>query len=199
MSLLVRLIAERTQPLYAPPAAPLSGQDRRLAIAPLSNSDLRDWPAAHYATLIRLLTGRLRCQVLLIGSPAQAACLDAIAADSGAGRLVENLAGRTSFAELPDILRKTNLVICNNSGIAHLAASLGLRVLAIYSGSHQPQEWGPRGAQARTITHPVPCAPCGFDRLADCTHDHMCMRDLLPETVFEQALGWLENGTRATK
>jgi ADP-heptose:LPS heptosyltransferase len=36
-------------------------------------------------------------------------------------------------------------VISNNSGVAHLAAACGAPTLTIYSGSHQPQEWGPRG------------------------------------------------------
>jgi ADP-heptose:LPS heptosyltransferase len=194
-SLLVRLIAERMQPLYAPAVTPPSGPSRTIAIAPVSNSDLRDWPAAHYAKLICLLTDQLRCRVLLIGSSAQGPTLDAIATLSGAGPLVENLAGVTPFADVPDVLRTASLVICNNSGIAHLAAASGLRVLALYAGSHPPQEWGPRGAQVRVLTHPVPCAPCRCDWLADCTEQHICMQGLLPETVFARARDWLEDGT----
>jgi ADP-heptose:LPS heptosyltransferase len=193
MSLLVRLIAERTEPLYAAPRPAPTGPERSVAIAPLSNSDMRDWPARHYAALIRLLAEQLGCRILLIGSPAQACALDRIAALSGAAPLVTNLAGTTAFADVPDILRKTQIVICNNSGIAHLAAALGVRTLAIYSGSHQPQEWGPRGAQARALMSAVPCSPCGYDRLADCTQSHVCMQGLPPETVFAQARDWLEN------
>ena len=43
------------------------------------------------------------------------------------------------------------LVIANNSGVAHLAASCGTPTLAVYSGSHQPQEWGPRGNNVRAV------------------------------------------------
>ncbi len=201
LSLLVRLVAERTTALYpAPSPRPeLAGQDgkRRIAVAPFSNSDLRDWPLAHYASLVRLLIERLDCTVTLLGSRAQAARLDRLATAAGGGARIVNLGGQTAWADLPALLRAADLVICNNSGIAHLAASRGARTLALYSGSHQPQEWGPRGPRAHALMAVVPCSPCGHDRLASCPHEHRCMLDLLPETVFDEAcrlLGEAEAG-----
>jgi ADP-heptose:LPS heptosyltransferase len=47
-------------------------------------------------------------------------------------------------------------VIANNSGVAHLAVACGTPTLAIYSGSHQPQEWGPRGNNVRAVMALVP-------------------------------------------
>ncbi len=201
LSLLVRLVAERTTALYPKPflrpelASPeLAGPEpadqdgkRRIAVAPFSNSDLRDWPLAHYASLVRLLVERLDCTVTLLGSRAQAARLDRLAEEAGGGARIVNLGGQTAWADLPALLRGADLVICNNSGIAHLAASRGARTLALYSGSHQPQEWGPRGRRAHALMAVVPCSPCGHDRLADCPNEHRCMRDLLPETVFDEA------------
>ena len=208
LSMLVRLVADRTRALYPVPPPPqptplpptfrVSASRYRVVIAPVSNSDLRDWPPAHYATLTGMLAHRLDCAVLLTGSRAQAAALGRIARDSGAGERVLDLAGRTEWADLPGILQGADLVICNNSGIAHLAASLGVRTLALYSGSHQPQEWGPRGAASRALMAVVPCSPCGLDRLIDCPHEHACMQELAPETVFAQVREWLDQpGLRA--
>ena len=204
-SLLVQLVADRTRQLYGPPpdeagrALPglvpgnlaIPPGRSRVVVAPVSNSDLRDWPAAHYAALIGQLVEKLDCTVLLIGSRAQSGTLGHIVQTSGAGHRVVNLAGRTAWADIPDVLRTADLVICNNSGIAHLAASIGVRTLAIYSASHQPQEWGPRGAHARALMAVVPCSPCGFDQLSLCPHEHACMQGLLPDTVFAQAAAWL--------
>lgn len=64
--------------------------------------------------------------------------------------------------------------------------------LAIYSGSHQPQEWGPRGARVRAVTAPVACSPCGYERLDQCPHDHLCMRLIAPEAIAEEAMRMLE-------
>jgi heptosyltransferase-2 len=103
-----------------------------------------------------------------------------------------NLIGRTAWSDLPGLLRSSDLVICNNSGIAHLAAAAGSRVLAIYSGSHQPQEWGPRGERAQAIMLDLPCSPCGFERLSECSIDHACMKKIMPEYVLEQAAAALQ-------
>jgi ADP-heptose:LPS heptosyltransferase/SAM-dependent methyltransferase len=188
LSLLVQLVADRAHDLYPASSPPEHQPTRppRIVIAPFSNSDLRDWPAAHYAALIRLLLDQSTAIIDLVGSPAQMTDLQALTSAVNGGDRVRNLGASQPFSALPDRLRQASLVICNNSGIAHLAAASGARTLAIYSGSHQPQEWGPRGQRAHAITLPIPCSPCGHDRLQDCPNDHRCMADLTAETVFAE-------------
>ncbi|MFL5267064.1 MAG: glycosyltransferase family 9 protein, partial [Stellaceae bacterium] len=82
----------------------------------------------------------------------------------------------------------------NNSGVAHLAAACGRPTLAIYSGSHQPQEWGPRGQTVRTITALVSCSPCGYEKLELCPNDHLCMSLIEPEVVLQHARVMLSRG-----
>ena len=209
LSLLVQLLADRTDQLYPthaavagpeePDAGTLSGKAEemlaslprgrhRVVVAPVSNSDLRDWPLAHYVSLVRALVERLDCVVLLVGSRTQAKSLDRIVEESGCADRVVSLAGLTAWSDMPAVLRVADLVICNNSGIGHLAASVGAPTLAIYSASHQPQEWGPRGPRSQALMAVVPCSPCGYDRLSECPYEHTCMQGLLPESVFEQAV-----------
>ena len=205
LSMLVQLLADRMGQLY--PVTP--AQDRavstaapgmvaemlemlpqgrhRVVIAPVSNSDLRDWPVAHYVELVRALVTRLDCVVLLVGSRAQTGSLGHIVEQSRCAGRVVSLAGRTAWSDIPEVLRTADLVICNNSGVGHLAAAIGAPTLAIYSASHQPQEWGPRGPRSQSLMSVVPCSPCGYDRLSECPYEHTCMQGLLPETVFAQA------------
>lgn len=198
LSMLVQLAADRSRTLYhaTPPHASSpsirSGPARRIVIAPLSNSDLRDWPAAHYAALIRRLVAELDCTVALVGAPQQGAQLDGIKRLAGDSARVSNLAGRTAWSDMPAMLHGADLVICNNSGIAHAAAAAGALTLAIYSGSHQPQEWGPRGPRSHAVMAVVPCSPCGYDRLSDCPNEHACMIGLTPDAVFKQARALLQ-------
>jgi ADP-heptose:LPS heptosyltransferase len=86
-------------------------------------------------------------------------------------------------------------VISNNSGIAHLAAACGAATLAIYSGTHQPQEWGPRGTRVHAVTAMVPCSPCGYDKLELCPNDHLCMKQIAPATIADHAIAML-HGTQ---
>ena len=202
LSMLVQLAADRSRTLYhatPPHASPRSrsGPGRRIVVAPLSNSDLRDWPAAHYGALIRRLVAELDCTVALVGAPRQGAQLDGIMRLAGDSARVSNLAGQTAWSDMPAMLHGADLVICNNSGIAHAAAAAGALTLAIYSGSHQPQEWGPRGPRSHAVMAVVPCSPCGYDRLSDCPNEHACMVGLTPDAVFKQACALLQAAVQA--
>src|SRR4029077_9714265 len=93
--------------------------------------------------------------------------------------------------ETAEIVRAADLEIANNSGVAHLAAACGRATRAIYSASHQPQEWGPRGDDVHAVMSLVPCSPCGYDKLEECPNDHLCMKQIVPETTANQAIGFL--------
>ena len=188
LSLLVQLTHDRLQALYHSGPGVVTGEsgERHVVVAPISNSKLRDWPARHYGTLVRRLVDELGCRVSLVGAPSQKEQLDEIMGLSGNGG-VTNLAGMTAWSDMPALLHGAALVVCNNSGTAHAAAAGGARTLAIYSASHQPEEWGPRGPHSRALTAIVPCSPCGWDKLSDCPHDHACMVGLSPDKVFDEA------------
>lgn len=139
LSLLVDLIGQRV--LAAPAIAPrsdtppsaevlaaLRGSDRpKIMIAPFSNSSLRDWPLRSFEQLIALLLQQTEAQVILLGSRGQVEQLKKIAADCADPDRILNLGGRTAWTDMPTVLETASLVICNNSGVAHLAASQGRR------------------------------------------------------------------------
>jgi ADP-heptose:LPS heptosyltransferase len=133
----------------------------------------------------------MECRIMLVGSRSQASDLNEICEHYGPDHQVVNLAERTGWSQLAGVMQRADLVIANNSGVAHLAAACGRPTLAIYSGSHQPQEWGPRGETVRALTAAVSCSPCGYERLELCPHDHLCMKLIEPETVLDQALDML--------
>ncbi len=53
-----------------------------------------------------------------------------------------NLTGNTSLVSLPALIKRADWVIANDSGPAHLAAALGVRVLGIF-GPTDPRLFGP--------------------------------------------------------
>ena len=197
LSLLVQLIEERTRRIDISGRLPGSRTEaddhpgtftwpaaaKRVIIAPLSNSRLRDWGLDKYARLAARLLQRIDCAIVLVGAPGQREALARLAQHN---RII-NLAGRLEWLQTAAVVRDADLVISNNSGIGHLAAACGTPSLAIYSGSHQPQEWGPRGNGSRAIMALVPCSPCGHDRLEACPNDHLCMRLITPEAVADEA------------
>src|SRR5262249_12690545 len=158
---------------------------------PVSNSALRDWGIDNFTRLTALLLDRVNCHLSLVGSRAQRCQLERIVEDNGRDARITNLAGAGDWFETAGIVRAADLVIANNSGVAHLAAACGTPTLAIYSGSHQPQEWGPRGNNVHAVMALVACSPCGFDKLDECPNDHLCMKQIAPETIADQVLEML--------
>jgi ADP-heptose:LPS heptosyltransferase len=206
LSLLVDLIEQRTRTLYArdlfasaPPEFEIARGDasaKHIVISPVSNSELRDWGMANYARLIALLLAGMNCRIVLVGSGAQHRQLERLLEENGRDPRITNLAGASDWFGTAEIVRAADLVIANNSGVAHLAAACGTPTLAIYSGSHQPQEWGPRGDNVRAVMALVPCSPCGYDKLEKCPNDHLCMKQIAPETIADQAVAMLAGDTR---
>ena len=210
LSLLVDLIEQRTRKLYCnelfalPPISfdfgEISGvgpSAKRIVISPVSNSEIRDWGMANYTRLVALLLERAECYVLLVGSKAQRDQLERIVEENGRDPRIINIAGRNDWFETAEIIRAADLVIANNSGIAHLSAVCGAPTLAIYSGSHEPQEWGPRGNNVHAVMALVPCSPCGYDKLERCPNDHLCMNQIAPETIADHAIALLLSARRS--
>jgi len=137
------------------------------------------WPPRHYVAVARheVAAGR---QVWLLGSKGDAAACGEIEAAVPDG--VRNLAGRTSLLDAVDLIALADRVVCNDSGLMHVACALERRVVAVY-GSTSPDFTPPLGRRAQVITNPVPCSPC-FQR--ECPLGHLdCLVKLPPERVIE--------------
>jgi hypothetical protein len=165
-----------------------SGDDHPLniVIAPFSNSIIRDWPTEHYEELARRLYAYYRCKIVLIGSASQAEALDSLMVrlqSAGVGRVVVE-AGKP-LLEAMSRLSQASIVVSNNSGMAHLAGALGRPVVAIYSASHNVDEWGTVGTNVWQLQAEIACQDCCLDFVDSCHNDHRCMRDLPPDVVFD--------------
>lgn len=135
------------------------------------------WPAAHYAALAQ---AKLRdgWQVWLLGSEKDAPVTAEIQRLC-AGAAVD-LAGKTTLTEVVDILAAARCVVSNDSGLMHVAAAVGVPLIALY-GSSDPGYTPPLSDQARVLSRNLPCSPC-FKR--DCPLGHFdCLNRLMPEQV----------------
>ena len=82
------------------------------------------------------------------------------------------------------VLSRLRALVTNDSGPMHLAAALGVPVVAVF-GSTDWRETAPVGGRARLVREHVECAPC---LLRECPIDHRCMRRVTVDRVAEAAL-----------
>jgi heptosyltransferase-2 len=140
------------------------------------------WLVERYATLADRLVGGLHADVLIFGSPAERPLAEAIAwAMKHTPTIV---AGKTTLRQLMALLAQCHLMVTNDSGPMHLAAALGLPLVAIF-GSTDERATGPVGPHARVVKHRVACSPCG---LRECPVDFGCMNGVTVDEVYRVAL-----------
>ena len=138
------------------------------------------WPAQSFAALAQTLahTGRT---VLLLGSAKERDLGEEIRAHVDSAR-VRNLCGATTLGDVVDLLAASDAAVSNDSGLLHVAAAAGTRVVAIY-GSSSPAFTPPLTPHAAIIYLGIECSPC-FAR--ECPLGHLrCLREIAPGDVLK--------------
>ncbi len=142
------------------------------------------WPAVHFALLANLLADA-GYAVWLLGSEKDRPIGDEIVALTRQTSLPLNLSGRTSLSQAIDLLASASLVVCNDSGLMHVAAALGRPLVALY-GSSSPAFTPPLAERARILSLRLACSPCFARR---CPLGHLdCLNKLDPQQVFAACL-----------
>jgi heptosyltransferase-2 len=90
---------------------------------------------------------------------------------------VLNLYGHTNLRELFALLSLSDMVVANDSAVAHAAAALRRPQVTLF-GPTSPVRVNPyRNPRGSFVASSVSCAPCYHDaKLADCQH-HNCLQD----------------------
>jgi heptosyltransferase II len=128
------------------------------------------WQESHPAT-----------EILLLGSTGEREKINEIA--SGLSGRIRNLAGRLTLRQTITILANCRLLICNDSGLMHIASSLKVPVLAIF-GPTETRKTSPLAEPYRLLFHGADCAPC---RHRECPTDHRCMTAITSSEVLAAA------------
>ena len=138
----------------------------------------KQWPAEHFAAVAghALNAG---WQVWLLGSPGDAEVCGQIAA---AVPNIDNLAGQTRLVDAVDLLGAADRVVCNDSGLMHVACAVGTRVVAVY-GSTSPGFTPPLDPGAVVVKLDLDCSPC-FERTCPLGHLN-CLHKLAPKQVVD--------------
>lgn len=122
-------------------------------VHPGAKSPERRWPVDRFGQVARYLSGAGHT-VAVTGSTAERGLADEVVAAAGlpAGR---NLAGRLPLAGLAALVAAARLVVCGDTGMAHLATAYGVPSVVLF-GPTPPTRWGPPvGRPAhRAIWHP---------------------------------------------
>jgi lipopolysaccharide heptosyltransferase II len=143
------------------------------------------WFPERFAESAKKIAAQSSVQWILFGTIRDTAIGQRIAAALG-DRCVNQI-GQTTLDQLIDELRECRLVLTNDTGTMHLAALLGVPVVAIF-GSTEPRLTAPLGNDHIILRHHVECSPCF---LRQCPIDFRCMKAVTVDEVADSVLSML--------
>ena len=125
----------------AVPPGPLpEGARGATLVHPGAKDPARRWPAERFAAVARAEAAAGR-RVLVTGSAAERRLALQVARGAGLGPGAV-LAGRTDLATLARLVAAAGRVVCNDTGVGHLATAVGTPSVVLF-GPCSPARWGP--------------------------------------------------------
>jgi ADP-heptose:LPS heptosyltransferase len=150
-----------------PPAAP---GGRGIGVVLAGRNARRSLPPEVLAPIIHTLAkARGAKKVFLLGGTGEREAARELLrhASSGLAGICEDRSGRTDWQGLVDALIGLDLVLTPDTGTMHLAAHLGVPVLACFLSSAWAFETGPYGKGHSVLQATSDCAPCVESRPCD--------------------------------
>lgn len=113
------------------------------------------WPISSYVVLLERLRAR-SVNLILVGSKAEAPWIRERFQESAN---TINLAGKTTVAQLFELIRQAALFVGNNSGPMHAAAAFGIPIVT-FAGGIPLTRWGPAGPRNTVLGLDKRCRSC---------------------------------------
>jgi len=155
---------------------------RLVMLQPGARYWFKAWPSERFAELACRLAKKYDCRILVGGDAKERDLAESIRATARIP--VVALAGRLTLLQYAAVLKRCALFVGNDNGPMHMAAALGIPVVALF-GPSNPAEWGPRGARTEVLYKGLDCQRCFHPT---CTRgEESCMKQITVEEVFAAA------------
>lgn len=163
---------------------PLAG--RRVAvIAPGAPIRERQWIVDRWIDVARGLVAE-GWTIGLVGAGAERAVCRSIARALDPGAVVD-LSGQATIRQTAAVIARAGVYLASDGGLLHVAHALDAPTVALF-GATPIDKWAPRGPHARTVHHPLPCAPCTrFGYTPPCPRGVECLQRIAAADVLHAA------------
>ncbi len=154
-----------------------------ICLAPGAGFATKMWPAAYWTKLAQNILDKSTLKLIIVGGPA-----DHKQINLNSPRVL-NLAGELSLLESAAIIKSSQGIICNDSGLMHMAAAVGTPITAIFGGTTPELGFAPFRAKASIVQAPeLWCRPCSHMGRKGCPLGHFkCMQRVRIDVVLRTA------------
>ena len=161
--------------------------DPIVIVSPGAKSHLKRWTVEGFAEVCDGLAGECAASIVFVGAgPDDKETVMSVA------RKMKNryhdFVDKTNIRQLASLLKRSSLLITNDSAPMHLGCAVGAKVLAIF-GPTDPKKYGPTGEFDAVINKKLFCSPC---EVAACKYGHECMKLVSADEVLDRAKMMIE-------
>lgn len=163
-----------------------------IAVAPGARWKTKRWSEEKFIAAMEMLEGR-GFNLVLTGGAAESELAGRIA-ESVSGAVI-NTAGELTILETAAVLRRSDLLLTNDSALLHLAELVNTPVLALFGPTVREFGFYPRLDRSRVLEIDIGCRPCSRNGAKPCPHRvKACLDYIEPESVVENAISILREG-----
>ncbi len=168
----------------------IAGHRPLIGVGAGSKMPAKIWPRERYAKVLQHAQQRFpAAAVVFLGGADEADYCGALAEEVGLPAV--NLAGELSIPGSAAVLAQCDAYLGNDTGVMHLAASVGTPCVAVFSARDFPGVWEPIGSGHRVLRHETDCAGC---MLVECKAERMrCLTAIGSDEVWQELLAVLES------
>jgi len=183
--------------LRPPPGFDLSRAAGRFLVACNTSSGraVKNWPLERFTRLIAWLARGLDAVVLLLGGADQIEQTAELRRRCDSANVLSAV-GQARLDQAAGLIARASLFIGNDSGLTHIAARLGIPVVALFSGVEPADVWAPAGRHVTVLRARTPCSPCHIVLERDCVGRHACVLDISEAAVRAAVRHHLFTATR---
>lgn len=162
-------------------------KEKIIVLHPSASCASRMWPIERFREVAEALIKKYDVRIIIVSGANDIALTEKLA-----GLIREpviNLGGKTTLMQLASILRRSTLMISNDSGPVHIAVGCGLPVVVLFGRAQpglSPLRWGPRGTNDIVLHKKADCVVC----LAhDCKNNFACLKSIEASDVLSAVDG----------
>jgi len=166
----------------------INEEDGFIIVSAGARSTTKTWPQENFQEFIERFIDGFKLKVVLVGDNQDKKICEGLLLNSKYPLV--DLCGKTNIFELAALIKKSKLVVGNDSAVLHIASYLNIPTLAIF-GPTDDIKYGPWSDKGVVVKKEIFCRPC---RKAQCIFGNLnCLKSVRPIDVLRGVENILKN------
>ena len=160
------------------------GSSSIVTVAVGSRWESKNWPPEFFAAVMDRVAYESNASIVLVGSPSEVVIGEKVMSASRSKKFVD-LIGKTTLGGMVELIRRSEVLMTNDSGPMHVAAAFGIPTVTFF-GPTSPERTGPYGSIHVIFESKLDCSPC-YNRKCPLS-TQICLRDTVTVDMAADAV-----------